>query len=207
MKSNSLTEKNNPIPISLGKHDVLDKQVYRLFVLQLKGKITLARVHAARSVNRHLIRLYWDIGKGIVEKQPIHGWGQSVVEDLSRDLPKALPSLRCFSAANLWAMRRFHVEYTDASFLQQLVEELPWGHHLLLLEKVKAPEDNPSIGMILCAQKDELEVEFSLKTKTNPIGVAAYHLTPKLPKEFKGKLPTEKQLLSVVRESFQRDSQ
>ena len=43
-------------------------------------------------------------------------------------------------------------------------------------------------------------VEFSLKTKTNPIGVAEYHLTEKLPKELKGKLPTERQLLTAVKE-------
>ncbi len=53
----------------------------------------------------------------------------------------------------------------------------------LLNEKERSPGDNPSIGIILCAEKDNLEVEFALKTKTNPIGVAEYRLTDKLPSE------------------------
>jgi hypothetical protein len=43
-------------------------------------------------------------------------------------------------------------------------------------------------------------VEFALKTKNNPIGVAEYQLQSRLPGEFKGKLPTAKQLADVARE-------
>ncbi len=69
----------------------------------------------------------------------------------------------------------------------------------LLNEKERGADDRPSIGIILCAEKDDVEVEFALKTKANPIGVAEYQLQPKLPAEFKGKLPTAKQLADVVR--------
>ncbi|MBI3617977.1 MAG: DUF1016 domain-containing protein [Candidatus Omnitrophica bacterium] len=64
----------------------------------------------------------------------------------------------------------------------------------LLNESEKAHDDNPSIGIILCAEKDKLEVEFSLRTRTNPIGVAEYKLYQSLPDNLKGKLPTSKQL-------------
>jgi hypothetical protein len=73
----------------------------------------------------------------------------------------------------------------------------------LLNEKERGPGDNPSIGIILCAEKDDFVVEFSLKTKSNPIGVAEYHLTEKLPKELRGKLPTERQLLAAVRKAIE----
>lgn len=69
----------------------------------------------------------------------------------------------------------------------------------LLNDRERAPDDRPSIGIILCAEKDSLEVEYSLKTKANPIGVAAYRLQPKLPVEFKGKLPTARQLTAAIR--------
>jgi len=69
----------------------------------------------------------------------------------------------------------------------------------LLNEKERAPGDQPSIGIILCAEKDDIEVEFALKTKNNPIGVAEYQLQAKLPAEFKGQLPTAKQLADAVR--------
>ena len=69
----------------------------------------------------------------------------------------------------------------------------------LLNEKERAPDDHPSIGIILCAEKDDVEVEYALRTKKNPIGVAAYQLQSKLPADLKGKLPTAKQLTDVVR--------
>jgi predicted nuclease of restriction endonuclease-like (RecB) superfamily len=70
----------------------------------------------------------------------------------------------------------------------------------VLNDKERGAGDQPSIGIILCAEKDDVEVEYALRTKTNPIGVAAYHLQSKLPAELKGKLPTAKQLADVVRE-------
>lgn len=69
----------------------------------------------------------------------------------------------------------------------------------LLNDKERDPEDQPSIGIILCAEKDDVEVEYALRTKANPIGVAAYALQSKLPGELKGKLPTARQLADIVR--------
>lgn len=69
----------------------------------------------------------------------------------------------------------------------------------LLDEKERAPGDEASIGIFLCAENDKLEVEFSLKTKANPIGVAEYRLQSKLPPALKGKLPPPEQLDAAVR--------
>ena len=79
-------------------------------------------------------------------------------------------------------------------FLEQTVPET------LLNENERAPGDQPSIGIILCAEKDDVEVEFALKTKSNPIGVAEYQLQSKLPSGFKGRLPSAKQLADAARE-------
>lgn len=70
----------------------------------------------------------------------------------------------------------------------------------LLNEKERAPNDQPSIGIILCAEKDDIEVEFALKTKNNPIGVAEYQLRGTLPAEYKGRLPSARQLTDAVRD-------
>ena len=69
----------------------------------------------------------------------------------------------------------------------------------VLNDRERAADDNPSIGIILCAEKDSLEVEFALKSKTNPIGVAEYQLQTTLPKELHGKLPTSRQLSQALR--------
>jgi len=389
---------------------------YPAFLTALKSRILHARTSAARAVNRELVLLYWDIGRGIAEKQQKAGWGDSVVERLASDLQAAFPDMRGFSPRNIWDMRRFYAEYTDSLFLsqavremmhgkespilrqavaelnvqsqakiakspdttaalplqpaaphhrnevvdfvRQLVAEIPWGHHLLILnkltnaaarfyylrataqfgwsrnvllnqikagayeravkekkshnfelalpehfaeqademmksrynleflgisravkervledrlvshlqrfilelgygfcfvgrqyrlvlgrkeyfvdllfyhrflktlvafdlkigsfepehagkmdfylnllnEKERGPGDKLSIGIILCAEKDDIEVEFALKTKQNPIGVAEYQLQTKLPAEFKGRLPSAKQLADAVRD-------
>jgi predicted nuclease of restriction endonuclease-like (RecB) superfamily len=70
----------------------------------------------------------------------------------------------------------------------------------LLNEKERGSADGPSIGIILCAEKDDIEVEFALKTKHNPIGVAEYRLQARLPAKLKGRLPSAKQLADAVRE-------
>jgi len=372
---------------------------YPEFFAELKQRILLARVTAARTVNRELILLYWDIGRSIVGKQQTAGWGDAVVERLASDLRAAFPNLRGFSARSIWEMKRLCLAYSEPEFLLQavaglrrkpadfeflpqvvaeigkldisaqpapevlsqavreLVAAVPWGHHRLILDKAAAPaarlyylrataqlgwsrsvllnqikaqtyeravaekkthnfelalpahlaeqademlksrynleflgiaeamrereledrlashlqrfilelgygfcfigrqyrlvlgkkdyyvdllfyhrflkalvafdlkitgfepehagkmdfylnllnekergtDDQPSIGIILCAEKDDIEVEFALKTKNNPIGVAEYQLQHQLPSEFKGRLPTARQLADAVR--------
>jgi hypothetical protein len=62
---------------------------YRWFIEDLKTRVVSACISAARAVNRDLILLYWDIGRGIVEKQQTLGWGESVVEMVAADLQRA----------------------------------------------------------------------------------------------------------------------
>ena len=81
--------------------------VYSTWLQDVKTCIQSARIDAARAVNRELILLYWDLGRGIVEKQELMGWGKSVVDKLSADLMAEYPGLQGFSAKNLWLMRPF----------------------------------------------------------------------------------------------------
>jgi predicted nuclease of restriction endonuclease-like (RecB) superfamily len=426
--------KSQPAPLAAFPHSVSSRSDYRAFLKTLKARILDARTSAIRAVNGELVLLYWDIGRGIVEKQQTAGWGDAIVERLAADLRAEFPDMRGFSANNLWMVRQFYSEYSAGEFLEQLVQELPkvrkpltkgkkgpaileqavpetaprgpvlvyrpyrpikrilaqpvpelpsdpslgpipnnpaitlrdllasvpWGHHVELLKKIKtpaarlyylratarfgwsrnvllnqiharafeharkekkthnfplalpghfaeqaadmmksrynfeflgigrplkerrledhliarlqqfilelgygfcfvgrqyrlalgakeyfvdllfyhrflkalvafdlkvgafepehagkmdfylnllnakerAPDDQPSIGIILCAQKDDVEVEFSLNTKLNPIGVAQYQLQSTLPARFKGRLPTAPQLAAAMRDAL-----
>ncbi|MBT9311321.1 PDDEXK nuclease domain-containing protein [Leptothoe kymatousa] len=321
---------------------------YQDFLRAIKSQVVQSRVGAARAVNRSLIEFYWSFGQLIVERQEALGWGKAVVERLSADLKQEFPEIKGFSPQNLWLIRQFYTEYQQTPNLQQLVGEIPWGHNILIMQRIKdeaarhyyleatarlgwtrnvllnqikagayevslqdkshnfkavlpeylaeqaeetlksqysleflgisqavherelernliarlkdflielgygfcfignqyrlalgdneyfldllfyhrflkclvaielktgrfrpeyagkmdfylevlndqerAPDDNPTIGIILCAEKDRLEVEFSLKSKANPIGVATYQLYPEVPEEYKGMLPTD----------------
>ncbi len=358
---------------------VLATPEYHQFIEGLKSRVVAARISAARAVNSELILLYWEIGKGIVEKQEAFGWGESVLEMVAADLRRAFPDVKGFSPQNVWRMRQFYLIHIHEQFLSQVVRELkkagraapadlsqvvrelvsavPWGHHANILAKIsepatrlyylnatarfgwsrnvllnqikarayersvtnkkshnfglampehlaeqadeilkssysleflgirgavrekeledrlisrlqafllelgygfcfvgrqyriaagkkeyfidllfyhrflkalvafdlkvgafepefagkmdfylnilndkeRGPEDLPSIGIILCAEKDDIEVEYALRSKSNPIGVATYQLQSKLPGELKGKLPTAKQLSDIVK--------
>jgi predicted nuclease of restriction endonuclease-like (RecB) superfamily len=68
----------------------------------------------------------------------------------------------------------------------------------LLDEMEKQPDDNPSIGIILCPTKDHIEVEYSLRSNAKPIGVSEYKLTHELPKQLRGKVPTSKEFKQML---------
>jgi predicted nuclease of restriction endonuclease-like (RecB) superfamily len=119
---------------------------YEKFLKSLKQKITAARVHAATAASRVLLALYWNIGREIVYKQEHSGWGDAVIEKLSADIRKTFPDMEGYSERNLWRMRAFYRAYEEKlpqsvaeafEFLPQAVAEIPWGHHSLLIEKVK----------------------------------------------------------------------
>ncbi|HDH13185.1 MAG TPA: DUF1016 domain-containing protein [Nitrospirae bacterium] len=345
------------------KSDALLPSDYSNLLQSIKKRIQESRILAYRAVNKGLIELYWNIGKDIASRQERDGWGKSVVNKLSRDLREEFPGTSGFSARNLWYMRCIYAEYKDVPILQQLVAEIPWGHNLLILNKVKAipereyylrtsaeigwsrnvllhqiktdayrrhklapkqhnfqdtlsaalaeqadhamkdvyaldflgitkpvverelerrlvkhirdvllefghgfafignqypikleneeyfidlmfchrklkclvaielksgkfkpeyagkmnfylnllndfhrePDENPAIGIILCGDRNRLEVEYALKGINKPVGVAEYTLTRRLPSEFAGKLPKPKELEKQIMQELGKD--
>lgn len=65
---------------------------------------------------------------------------------------------------------------------------------------VKLPDENPSIGMILCRNKDKTIVEYTLRDSAKPIGVAEYRVSPELPDEWQGQIPNPEQLERLLQE-------
>ncbi|NGX45016.1 MAG: hypothetical protein K940chlam2_00156 [Chlamydiae bacterium] len=110
---------------------------YKEFLEEIKGRIRAAQVRASLSVNRELVLLYWSIGKSILDKQAIEGWGSKIIERMSGDLATDFPGVSGFSVRNLKYMRKFAEVYPDLQFVQALLAQLPWWHNMLLLEKLK----------------------------------------------------------------------
>ncbi len=61
-------------------------------------------------------------------------------------------------------------------------------------DRVRLPDENASIGMILCRTKKRAVVEYALRESNKPIGVSAYRIVRQLPAELKGKLPEPDQI-------------
>jgi predicted nuclease of restriction endonuclease-like (RecB) superfamily len=131
---------------------------------EIKARIARSRIEAALAANHVLIDLYWHIGRSIVDRQKLQGWGKSVVERLATDIQSAFPGISGFSRQNIWTMRAFYLAYTeevtillrpvrelpDANLSQpvrelngenrpQAMKQIPWGHHLQLIFKLKDP--------------------------------------------------------------------
>jgi predicted nuclease of restriction endonuclease-like (RecB) superfamily len=68
----------------------------------------------------------------------------------------------------------------------------------LLDDTVRQPHENQSIGIILCADRDQVDVEYALRGIDKPVGVAEYRLTKELPKEIADKLPDTKRIESEI---------
>jgi predicted nuclease of restriction endonuclease-like (RecB) superfamily len=110
---------------------------YRDILLQAVVEIRTARISIAKQVNSSTNSVYWNLGKLLFEKQLEEGYGSSVVKQLSVDLKNEFPDMG-LSPRNLWDMKRFYERYShSSSILRQAVAVLPWGHNLLLINKVK----------------------------------------------------------------------
>lgn len=109
---------------------------YIQLLKELKEKVAASRYKAALSVNRELILLYHHIGSEIMKSQQQYGWGAKIIGQLSLDLQNAFPGMKGFSPQNIKYMRRFAEEYGLDEIGQQAVDQLPWGHNILLMYQV-----------------------------------------------------------------------
>nr|WP_321469287.1 PDDEXK nuclease domain-containing protein [uncultured Desulfobulbus sp.] len=113
---------------------------YADWLVELKTRIQSAQQRATLAVNRHLVLLYWQIGCDILARQAEQGWGAKVIDRLAHDLRTAFPEMKGFSRANLMYMRAFAEAWPEEQIVQQAVGQLPWGHNLVLLTRLKQPE-------------------------------------------------------------------
>ena len=86
------------------------------------------------------------------------------------------------------ALRAFAEAWPEPEFVQHAVGQIPWGHNLVLLTKVKGRE------VLLCKSKNKIAAEYALRTSTNPIGVAEFQLIESLPKDLEANLPSIEQI-------------
>lgn len=113
---------------------------YPSLLADLKARIGSAQIRAAVAVNSELVSLYWHIGHALNLRVQAAGWGAKVLDQLSLDLKRAFPELSGFSPRNLRYMRQFAAAWPAPEFWQQVVARLSWSHHVVLLEKLAAPE-------------------------------------------------------------------
>lgn len=137
---------------------------YRQWIVSVKERIQSSQIKAAIAVNRELLELYWYLGEQILEKQQSAKWGDGFLEQMSRDLLAEFPEIKGFSRRNLFYMRKWVSFWRGSEPIMQqaaaqtpaivqqvaaqlgkpenpLLFQIPWGHNLLLLDKLPSPAD------------------------------------------------------------------
>ena len=89
------------------------------------------------------------------------------------------------------------IELKIGKFLPEYVGKMQF-YLSVLDDKVKLPDENPSIGIILCKSKQRTIVEYALKDSNKPIGVATYQIVSQLPQELKNQLPDPAQVAKLL---------
>jgi len=114
---------------------------YKPFLETLKAKIQSSQFKAAVAVNKELIHLYWEIGTAVYKKQQEDGWGAKTIEKLARDLKSVSSRIHGFSLTNIKYMVQFAKTYPDFLISQQAVGQIPWGHNVLIMQKIGTTEE------------------------------------------------------------------
>jgi predicted nuclease of restriction endonuclease-like (RecB) superfamily len=107
----------------------------------LKSRIGQERLRVVMAANAAMVLLYWEIGRAIGERQEAEGWGTKVIDRLAVDLQRAFPDMRGLSARNLKYMRAFAAAWPELEVVQQAAAQIPWGHNLVLLDRLDSVED------------------------------------------------------------------
>ena len=147
---------------------IIDKD-YIQWVKDLIVRYRQSQIKAAIKVNSEQLKFNWMLGRDIVEMKVEERWGESVIEQLSKDLKKEMPHVEGLSVTNLRYCRRFYLLYSQAATIRPQLEgesiddafsrihpqvggelrldetsaeladifKVPWGHHKLILDKVK----------------------------------------------------------------------
>ena len=119
----------------------INQSEYSVILQQAVAEIRNARTLIAKQINSTTNSVYWNLGKLLFEKQLEGGYGSGVVKQLSIDLKSEFPDMG-LSPRNLWNMKRFYERYYQADIkLLQSVAVLPWGHNLLLLDKIQSLDE------------------------------------------------------------------
>lgn len=112
---------------------------YPELLASVTRQVSNGRSKAISAANRELLASYWAIGRELLQRETQEVWGTKVVTRLSADVRSAFPDATGFSPRNLRYMKSFAQAWPDPAMLQQTVATLPWGHQIMLLEKLDDP--------------------------------------------------------------------
>lgn len=109
---------------------------YPTLLDSISNHVAQGQRRAQHAVTQELVVTYWHVGHDILDRQSDQGWGSKVIDRLSADLRERFPGIKGFSPRNLKYMRSFASTWSATAIVQAPLAQLPWYHHIALLEKL-----------------------------------------------------------------------
>lgn len=183
---------------------------YQDVITDIKGIISSGREVAYNAANKAMVLTYWHVGKRIVEQEQAGKerakYGQALIEALADELTKEYG--KSFSKRNLQYFRKFYLAFPDEQIVNTCVHnlkcyvliDLKMGKithqdvgqidmYVRMYDELKCKEgDNPTLGILLCAETDEDIARFSVLHDNDRLFMSKY-LTY---------LPTKEQLKAEI---------
>ena len=153
------------------------------FYNEIRNILLAARSKVYQTANFAMVEAYWNIGKSIIEEQGGNEkaeYGAGLLKELSKQMTHDFG--KGFTVTNLKYMRQFYLTFPNGHALR---DELSW--------ELMNEGDNPPIGIVLCADKSESVVKYTLPENETQIFASKYKLY----------LPSEEELLQELRREYQ----
>jgi hypothetical protein len=106
----------------------------------IRDCVRTGQVRSHLAASREMLLVYWQIGRAIVLRQKVEGWGKAGIERLATDIQREFPGIEGFSANNVWRMRAFYLAYAADS------------HRLARRMQVSAQQDELAAETSILAQ-------------------------------------------------------
>lgn len=132
------------------------------------------------------------------------------------DLQREIPNAKCFSRTNLYYMKKMYTLYSpiidDASLVingavlgtSEIVQQDVGQNDDLAtsLDHIlrKESRDNPTIGLLICKEKDRIQAQYALESSSQPLGILEYELEKFYPEKVEGTIPTIEELEAKLSE-------
>ena len=183
-------------------------------------------------VNQEMLQFYWELGKDIVEKKAESRWGSGFMKNLSRDLKEVNPDATCFSETNLLYMKNFYLLYQPILQLlpnlgSKLLNRLLSKRRIVIEVKIgkfefadigqlggyvvacnhilrKEGRDNPTIGLLICKEKDRVQAQYALESSSQPLAISEYELEKFYPEKVEGTIPTIEEIEAKLSERLEK---
>ena len=152
------------------------------FYNEIRNILLAARSKVSQTANFAMVEAYWNIGKSIIEEQGGNDkaeYGAGLLKEFSKQMTHDFG--KGFTVTNLKYMRQFYLTFPNGHALR---DELSW--------ELMNEGDNPPIGIVLCADKSESVVKYTLPENETQIFASKYKLY----------LPSEEELLQELRREY-----